>query len=371
MISFVWSSRYPFIAGSGGSENYTAGHIRELQRRNIPCRILTLGHGRHDGRDDFPDIEFKALKSAKELETLDDTIVFITYALDVKTKKTSYVILHCPPPDYKYDPHHNIPALAGKKLIATSRFASKMWARYYAKVSRKIPLVSIVYPFADPPFAGVKRPNHKGAKTRILFAGRLIHDKGIYTLLTALHLKPMRDLNYKLTVTTAGSNDENGRLIKKLLEVHPWINLLPAKRSPKAMAQLMANHDIVVMPTTNIFWRESFGIVSVEAQHAGCRTVVSKSGGLPETSCGGLIVTKADDPLALANGIVRAAELGPLTEAERNRAVQKFTVQKSVDSLLEVIRYGYGQPPKQPRHQGDKFAGLHHQLPLFSSRSKR
>ena len=96
MISFVWSSKYPFYSGTGGSENYTAGHIQELMRRGIPTRILTLGHGEDDGRADFPDIEFKALASQEGLAELDDTLIFVTYPLPVKTKHRSYVILHSP-----------------------------------------------------------------------------------------------------------------------------------------------------------------------------------------------------------------------------------------------------------------------------------
>ncbi len=92
MISFVWSSKYPFVAG-GGSESYTAGHIRELARRGIASRILTIGHGANDGRDCYPDIKFKNLRSKEELSALDDIIVFITYPLNVPTKHKSFAIL--------------------------------------------------------------------------------------------------------------------------------------------------------------------------------------------------------------------------------------------------------------------------------------
>ena len=91
MISFVWSSTFPFWAGAGGSENYTAGQIRELQRRGIKTRILTLGHGENDGRADFPDITFKTLRSKEELSELDDILVFVTYPLDVPTRRPARI----------------------------------------------------------------------------------------------------------------------------------------------------------------------------------------------------------------------------------------------------------------------------------------
>jgi glycosyltransferase involved in cell wall biosynthesis len=334
MISFVWSSKYPFLAGTGGSENYTAGQVRELMRRGIATRILTLGHGTEDGRKDFPDITFKALNSKEELSELDDTIVFITYPLDIPTRHKSYVILHCPPTSCaRRDPLFNPRAFKQKKLITPSRYAAKMWSKHARQIARDI---TAVYPFAENNFRGVKRPAH-GTKTKILFAGRLTPDKGIYTLLASLHMDKMQDLEYELTATDACSHPKEGQIVRALLEAHPWINLVPSRRSPQEMAELMAEHDIVVMPSTDIFWHEAFGILSVEAQHAGCRVVASKAGGIPETDCGGLLLVKPDDPQSLANGIAKAATLGPLSAFERAKAGTKFTVAESVDTLLRTI----------------------------------
>lgn len=336
MISFVWSSKYPFWAGTGGSENYTAGHIRELMRRGIPTRLITIGHGTNDGRADFPDIEFVNMESADELSKLDDTIVFVTYPLNVQTKKQAYAILHCQPMTRgQLDEQFDYAAMKGKQLLAPSKFAGKLWGRTIGQVLGRIPAI---YPFAEPVFAKVERPARaRGSKTKILFAGRLTPDKGIYTLLASLHLSGMQKLDYELTATEAGKHTPEGRVINDILHAHPLVNVVPACKSPAEMARLMAGHDIVVVPSSDIFWKELFGIVSVEAQHAGCRVVASNASGLPETDCGGMLLVKPDDPQSLANGIVRAATLGPLTKAERMHAVTKFTVASSVDSLLKVI----------------------------------
>jgi glycosyltransferase involved in cell wall biosynthesis len=345
MISFVWSSKYPFLAGAGGSENYTAGQIRELQKRGIEARLLTIGHGRHDGRKYFPDIQFKDLASKEELSDLDDTLIFITYPLNVSTKHPSYAILHCPPPNFaRGDFQYDKGAFRGKRLITTSKYAAGLWRKYLKVQATRMPTV---YPFAERPFAEVKRPalKSKSAKTKILYAGRLTPDKGIYTLLSALHMEPFQALDYQLTVTTAGAHTDEGRIILPLVQAHPLVKVVPAPANAAAMAKLMAKNDIVVMPSTSLFWQEMFGIVSIEAQHSGCRVVASRSGGLPETNIGGLMLTKPDDPNALARSIAQAAALGPLTQAERQRAQQRFTVEESVDSLLKVI--GYDAPQKR------------------------
>lgn len=45
MISFVWSDELPLFAGRGGTESFTIGHIRELVKRGIPARVVSLGLG--------------------------------------------------------------------------------------------------------------------------------------------------------------------------------------------------------------------------------------------------------------------------------------------------------------------------------------
>jgi D-inositol-3-phosphate glycosyltransferase len=337
MISFVWSAKWPFLSGAGGSESYTAGHIRELKKRGIAARIITIGHGENDGRDCYPDISFTAISSPSELETLDDTLVFITYPLPVKTKHQSYVILHCPPFSCgRPDPLFNKAGIKGKQLIATSKFAARMWSHDLKRTLTRIP---VVYPFAAESFAEAKRPARvKDGKVRLFFGGRCTPDKGIYTLLAALHMSRMNQIDVEVTCTTAGSHTEEGQVIRAMLEANPWIKLVRPAQTPQEMAELLSRQDIVVMPSTDIFWKEIFGMISVEAQHAGCRVVASRSGGLPETNCGGLLLVRPDNPMSLANGIVKAAGLGPLTAAERALATQKFTVKQSVDRLLRIIQ---------------------------------
>jgi D-inositol-3-phosphate glycosyltransferase len=333
MISFVWMSNYPFLAGTGGSENYTAGHIRELHRRGIDAELITMGMGKDDGRSDFPDIPFRTINSPNELSTLDSTLVFVTYPLDIATKHPSYVVLHCPLSLCDKEQDFSLAGAEGKHLIAPSTYASRLWGAHFSR-----PRIPVVYPFADPVFSTIRVPQRTAKKVRILFAGRLTPDKGVYTLMAALHFNVMRELDFELTATTACDHSDEGKLVRTLFEAHPLINLVPSRKTPQAMAELMAEHDIVVMPTTDQFWHEAFGIVSVEAQHAGCRVVASNAGGLPETDCGGLILVEPDNPLALAQGVAEAAKRGRLTVTERAQAIQHFTVSASVDALLQLMK---------------------------------
>jgi glycosyltransferase involved in cell wall biosynthesis len=152
-------------------------------------------------------------------------------------------------------------------------------------------------------------------------------------------METLKERNYELTVTTAGSNTEDGEIVLNMLRANPKVKIVEARKNAKEMAKLMAQHDVVVMPSSNIFWQELFGMLSIEAQHAGCRVVASRSGGLPETNLGGLQLVKPDDPKALASGMAQAIARGPLSLRDRQTAARRFTVEQSVDSLLKAVAY--------------------------------
>lgn len=208
--------------------------------------------------------------------------------------------------------------------------------------------IHVVYPFADPHFAAVKRVKLKANKTRVLYAGRLIHDKGIYTLLEALHHDILQDGNYSFAVTNAGNQTMHGAVIEHLLRRHPWVRVLAARHTPADMARLFARYDIVVVPSNNKFWHEAFGMVSVEAQHSGCRVVASAADGLPETNCGDLILFEPGNSLALAQAIVQARKAGPVKGAQRQQAAKHFGRAESVDALLTILcsAQDIGKPTK-------------------------
>jgi glycosyltransferase involved in cell wall biosynthesis len=198
--------------------------------------------------------------------------------------------------------------------------------------------IQVVYPFAEPCFGTQSRRSGAPGVARVLYAGRLSPEKGIYTLLSMLHNDLVtQDVELTFTATTAGADKPQGKIIRQLLHAHPGIRLVPARKTPAQMAELMVDYDIVVMPSNSQYWHETFGIVSIEAQHTGCRVVASDDGGLPETDCGALTLVVPDDAEALAQGIHAAIALAPMTRTDRSRAATRFTVEQSVDELLAVL----------------------------------
>jgi glycosyltransferase involved in cell wall biosynthesis len=343
LISFIWSPGNPLPAGTGGSENYTVGQVRELTRRGMPAQVVTVGVGGSDGRDGFADIPFLSLPTLDSVSELAGTVVFVNEAHTVPTRHPAFLILHNPPPIRE---RHRAFAIDGTRelsLIATSHYAAALWASY---LDVDAATISVVYPFAEPGFAAEPRPGHEAGTTRVLFAGRLSPEKGIYTLLETLHLDIIEQHpGLEFTATTAGADKPQGMIIERMLGAHPGISVVANCKTPAAMAALMGRHDVVVMPSNSQYWHETFGIVSIEAQHAGCRVVASDDGGLPETDCGGVILVRPDNAEALAWGIIKAADSGPVSPPARQHAGTRFTVAQSVDSLLRVFARPLPIPP--------------------------
>ena len=334
MISFVWSPGQGLPAGTGGSENFTVGQVRELNRRGVDARVVTVGVGVSDGREDFDDVPFHSVEVLDDLSRLDDTVVFVSEAPPLTTRHPAYQILHVPPPLRNHERLAVTAATRDRTLIATSRFAARLWSDF---LDVSLDTMHVVYPFAEPTFAVQTRPEHSGP-TRVLYAGRLTPEKGIFTLLSMLHTDLFESPRMSVTVTRAGSDKPHGVIIERMLATNPRLDLVAARRTPAGVAALLAEHDVVVMPSNGQYWHETFGILAIEAQHAGCRVVASDDGGLPETDCGALALVAPDDAEALARGILAAQLLGPVPTHLRQQAAQAFTVSDSVDSLLDVLR---------------------------------
>ena len=342
LISFIWSPGNPLPAGTGGSENYTIGQVRELKRRGIPAQVVTVGLGASDGRDDFPGIPFLSLPTLAGVSELDGTVVFVNEPHTVATRYPAFLIMHNPPPIRELKKAFATEGTRNRTLIATSQYAAALWAAY---LDVDVSTISVVYPFAEPCFAAEPRAGNETGLTRVLFAGRLSPEKGIYTLLETLHVDFIdQDPALTFTATTAGADKPQGKIIERLLGEHPGISVVGTCKTPARMAELMASHDIVVMPSNSQYWHETFGIVSIEAQHSGCRVIASDDGGLPETDCGGVVLVSPDNAEALACGIRAAVDSGPLSPGARRDAGMRFTVAQSVNTLLRV----FAQPPPIP-----------------------
>lgn len=329
MISFIWPSNEAMLAGTGGSETFTAGHVRELVRRGIDAQVVIIGPAIKPSKLSFPDVPFLGLDTKEEISGLPGTVVFINQAYDVPTRHKSIIILHCAVPS-AVEQHERKHDVEGKTIIATSIYNAQQWALYLQIPSSTI---DVVMPFADPVYGNVRR-SKPGKRLRILYAGRLHPEKGIYTILEMMHQYEMEILDVHMSIVMAGQHVKEGKTIARMLQGYKHAKLLDSRKTVASMARLLSRTDILLMPSV---FAEPFGMLSVEAQHSGCRVIASSLGGLPETNCGLLTLVEERNPQALITAIREAKALGLSTSKERKGAINEFTLSKSVDVFLQHI----------------------------------
>jgi D-inositol-3-phosphate glycosyltransferase len=342
MISFIWPAGEVMLAGTGGSETFTAGHVRELLRRGIDAQVVTVGTSIAQSKRDFPGVPFLGLADKTAISDLAGMIIFVNQAYDVPTRRKAAIILHCAVPS-KVEQLERKKDVVGKTVIATSIYNAQQWALYLEVPSNTI---EVVLPFADPVYGHVQR-SKPGKRVRVLYAGRLHPEKGIYTILEMMQQYEMGVLNVHMSIVMAGQHVIEGQTIARMLNGYKYAHLLEPRRSVASMAALLSKTDILLMPSV---FAEPFGMLSVEAQHAGCRVIASSLGGLPETNCGLLTLVEERNPKALITAIGEAIALGLSTTKERKAAIHEFTLSESVDSLLRYL-------PRESAIAGSRLAG--------------
>lgn len=159
---------------------------------------------------------------------------------------------------------------------------------------------------------------------RLLFAGRLVENKGIEPLLYAVALLRQRGLPVILDVFGRGSHNYEMYLKKtaqrlKIAKYVRWCGLYPHH----GMADVYACHDLMVVPSHG----ESFGLVALEAMAYGVPLVATQSGGLSDfvdAQVAAIIPRVEGDAIADAiwNAVNQAETMTARVLAGRSRAAQ-------------------------------------------------
>jgi glycosyltransferase involved in cell wall biosynthesis len=140
------------------------------------------------------------------------------------------------------------------------------------------------------------------ADRRVLFAGRLVRDKGLRSLVRAVGLIP-RELRPILDV--AGKPTAESASIEELApKLGVQMNLL-GRLTPKQIDRAIDAARAVAVPS---LWPEPFGMVGIEAQARGRPAVAYAVGGIPEWIAGAGIAVPRGDEHALAEAIVEVLD---------------------------------------------------------------
>jgi glycogen synthase len=171
----------------------------------------------------------------------------------------------------------------------------------------------------------VMRARHAATGPLLAFAGRLVHEKGVQTLLDAVG--PLRRRHPGLRVAVAGTGLNEQKLqeqarTRRISRAVDWLGFIPADR----VAAVLGAADVAVVPSLY----EPFGIVALEAAAARTPVVVARTGGLADLVADG--VASASFAPGDVAGLVRAVD-AVLCDADRARA--------SVARASRVLRRDY------------------------------
>ena len=191
------------------------------------------------------------------------------------------------------------------RMIFISEFLMEQARRKFPSLGTS----SVLYSGADEeifyPAAGGRKES--GIPT-VLFAGRLVEDKGVHVLLDAMKLLEEQDV--RLEAQIVGSSNfgvgEETDYIKCLKANAPGAVKFLQYRSGRALGDLFRKADIFCSPSV---WEEPFGLVNVEALASGLPVVSTYSGGVREIfAAGGGILVDRGSAVQLAGALQRLAE---------------------------------------------------------------
>ena len=179
----------------------------------------------------------------------------------------------------------------------------------------------------------------------ILYVGRIVREKGIFTLLEALDELRNRGKDVSLVIVGEGPLKED--LAKEIL----WRRLSDRVKlvgfvDEQRLVSLYNSSDAFVLPSHY----EPFGMVVLEAMASRIPVVVSDVGGLSEIIEDGITGVKvpASDPRALAEGILRVLEDQQLSEQLKENAYRGVQERYRWDMIAEKTIEVYGASSSKP-----------------------
>jgi glycosyltransferase involved in cell wall biosynthesis len=139
----------------------------------------------------------------------------------------------------------------------------------------------------------------------LLYAGRLIREKGVTVLLRALQ----QVAHVPMRLLLAGEGPEKAVLldVAHRLGVAARVQFL-SWLEPHALRAALASADVLVMPSLPApYWEEQLGFAAIEAMASGVPVLAARTGSLPWVVGTGGVLVPPNDPHAIAAELARLA----------------------------------------------------------------
>ena len=164
----------------------------------------------------------------------------------------------------------------------------------------------------------------------IVYAGQLIEEKGVDTLLKAA---AMLNIPYRLLIAGKGNYESELKTLAQNLSVNvQWLGQIDW------IPKLFSDADIAVFPSS---WAEAFGLVIVEAMSCGTCVVASKVGGIPEVVGDAGTLFKANDEYELRIQLEKLSssleDRKKLSEAATQRVKKLFDINNMVEKYCDEL----------------------------------
>lgn len=192
----------------------------------------------------------------------------------------------------------------------------------------------------------VKRLDIPEDKIKILFAGRLVREKGIFDLLKAFSAVLKTSQNIELLIVGSGPEDMRMEIawLLAMLKIGDKVKFLGSIRYAD-MPQIHNLADIFCLPSIETkTWAEQFGYSMVEAMACGKPVVSTWTGSIPEVvkhRVTGILV-EPNNPVALHSALeellLNKQEREAFGRNGRDWVLQKFEANKIASQLAGIYR---------------------------------
>ncbi len=210
---------------------------------------------------------------------------------------------------------------------------------HHVDLREKLPRTEVVYHGIEDPVTSRPAPAlHAQSKISIAVVGRLVREKGIPTLLEAVKLLKLENLNFELRIIGDGPERERLEEIiqKENLQSHVFITGFLTGESLVAALQDVS---LLVMPST---WEETAGLAAIEQMMRGRLVVAADIGGLREVIGDTGLKFAPGSATALADClrsvITNPSLIGMLGQKARERALTQFDRPSMIARHAQIYR---------------------------------
>jgi glycosyltransferase involved in cell wall biosynthesis len=181
-------------------------------------------------------------------------------------------------------------------------------------------------------------------KIKLMFAGRLVSEKGIDVAIKALACLVEKENSLSIALDIFGSGPNN--YVRRLRDLVTTLGLdervkFIGQVEPQQVIGRYAEYNALLFPSR---WVEPFGVTILEAMARGLPVIATNLGGVPEIISDGEngLLVPAGDPIKLANAIHRLIQNPSLAQEIRwnalNTVRERYTHEKIFNQIEEYFK---------------------------------